>query len=128
MADNINKMPSSWIETSIEEVCLILDSARIPINAKERSTRIEGKDESELYPYYGATGEVGKIDGYLFEGEHILLGEDGAPFLDPFKDKAYLVSGKFWVNNHAHILKSVTSNRFVCHYLNQFNYSDYVTL
>jgi type I restriction enzyme, S subunit len=123
----MSNIPSSWIVTKIEDVCHILDSARIPINAKERNARIEGRAQSELYPYYGATGEVGKIDGYLFEGEHILLGEDGAPFLDPFKDKAYLVDGKFWVNNHAHILTSSASNRFICHYFNKFNYSEYVT-
>ena len=71
----------------------------------------------DLYPYYGATGQVGLIDDFIFEGEHILLGEDGAPFLDPFKDKAYLVNGNFWVNNHAHILSSIISNKYVLHYL-----------
>jgi type I restriction enzyme, S subunit len=127
MANDLNDIPNTWIKTSIGEVCHILDSMRVPVNAKERNARIEGKNESELFPYYGATGEVGEIDGYLFEGEYILLGEDGAPFLDPFKDKAYLVSGKFWVNNHAHILKAADSNRYICHYFNQFNFSDFVT-
>ena len=55
------------------------------------------------------------------------MGEDGAPFLDPFQDKSYLVDGKFWVNNHAHILNSIISNKYVCHYLNQLDYSDHVT-
>ena len=48
-----------------------------------------------------ATGQVGYIDDYLVEGEYVLLGEDGAPFLDPVKKKAYLAKGKIWVNNHA---------------------------
>ena len=97
------------------------------MNKDERSQRIAGKSVGDLYPYYGATGQVGLIDDFIFDGEHILLGEDGAPFLDPFKDKAYLVNGKFWVNNHAHILSSIISNKYVLHYLNQIDYSEHVT-
>ena len=120
-------IPNGWAHASLEAVCQILDSRRIPLNNSERSRRIAGKSADDLYPYYGATGQVGVIDDFIFDGEHILLGEDGAPFLDPFKDKSYLVGGKFWVNNHAHILKSTVSNQYLCHYLNQINYSDYVT-
>ena len=103
-------LPQGWIVAKINQVCDILDSRRIPVNAIERTSRIIGKQCSKLFPYYGATGEVGKIDDYLFEGEHLLLGEDGAPFLEPFKNKAYLVKGRFWVNNHAHILQAGDSN------------------
>ena len=120
-------LPKGWVRTSLEAVCQVLDSRRIPVNNTERSRRIAGKSEENLYPYYGATGQVGLIDDFIFEGEHILLGEDGAPFLDPFQDKSYLVDGKFWVNNHAHILNSTISNKYVCHYLNQLDYSDHVT-
>lgn len=83
-----------------------------------------------MYPYYGATGQVGWIDDYLFDEELFLLGEDGAPFLDQIKNKAYLIRGKSWVNNHAHVLRaiaSLTSNLFLCHYLNIFDYNGYVT-
>lgn len=121
------RIPNGWAHASLEAVCQILDSRRIPLNNSERSRRIAGKSADDLYPYYGATGQVGVIDDFIFDGEHILLGEDGAPFLDPFKVKSYLVDGKFWVNNHAHILKSTVSNQYLCHYLNQINYSDYVT-
>jgi type I restriction enzyme, S subunit len=121
------RLPSSWVKCSLEAVCEILDSRRIPINANERADRTSGKSRKELFPYFGATGQVGYIDDYIFEGEYVLLGEDGAPFLDSFKDKAYIASGKFWVNNHAHILRSKVSNKFLCHYLNQFNYAKYVT-
>ncbi len=89
--------------------------------------RINDKPEKELYPYYGATGQVGLIDDYILDGEYILLGEDGAPFLDPFKDKAYLVKGKMWINNHAHILKSKYSNKFLCYYLNNINYKEFIS-
>ncbi len=121
------RIPDGWAHTSLEAVCQILDSRRIPLNSSERSRRIAGKSADDLYPYYGATGQVGVIDDFIFNGEHILLGEDGAPFLDPFKVKSYLVSGKFWVNNHAHILRSTVSNKYICHYLNHVDYSDHVT-
>jgi len=121
------KLPASWSYVRLEQICEILDSRRIPINNTERNARISGKTSSTLYPYYGATGQVGKIDDFIFEGEHVLVGEDGAPFFDPTKSKAYIATGKFWVNNHAHILKSYTSNKFLCYFLNQFNYSGFVT-
>ena len=119
--------PRSWAHTSLKEVCYILDYRRVPVNTVERTRRIAGRLPDDLYPYYGATGQVGVIDDFIFEGEHTLLGEDGAPFLDPLKDKAYLVQGRFWVNNHAHILKSMISNKYVCHYLNVIDYSQHVT-
>ena len=119
--------PRSWIRIPLGNACAILDSKRIPVNSKERRTRTSGKSENELFPYYGATGQVDVIDAYLFDGEHVLLGEDGAPFLDPFKDKAYVVDGKFWVNNHAHVLKAHGSNRYLSHYLNAVRYEDHVT-
>ena len=120
-------LPRSWTRTPLGNACSILDSKRIPVNLKERQVRRSGRPESALFPYYGATGQVDVIDGYLFEGEHVLLGEDGAPFLDPFRDKAYVVNGKFWVNNHAHILKAHGSNRYLSHYLNTVRYEDHVT-
>lgn len=103
----------------------ILDHLRKPINAGERSTRIT--NAKQLYPYYGATGQTGVIDDYLIDGEYVLLGEDGAPFLDKYSEKAYLIEGKAWVNNHAHILKSKTNNRFLMYYLNWFDYKEYVS-
>ena len=127
MASDETQLPRGWAETTLAAVCQILDSRRIPVNKSERARRIEGRDEDELYPYYGATGKVGEIDDFIFEGEHVLVGEDGAPFLDSSKSKAYLVRGKFWVNNHAHIIKSSISNAFVCHHLNYIEYSVHVT-
>ena len=100
-----------------------MDSFRKPVNATERADR-----EGEI-PYYGATGQVGWIDDYLTDEELVLLGEDGAPFLDPLKDKAYLITGKAWVNNHAHILRSYygsAGNQYLVNYLNTFNYKGYV--
>ncbi|NOZ36011.1 MAG: restriction endonuclease subunit S [Chlorobi bacterium] len=121
------KYKEDWIEIKLEEACQILDNLRKPINAKERLKRTDGKKQSELFPYYGATGKVGYIDDYLTDGEYVLLGEDGAPFNDFRKNIAYIINGKTWVNNHAHILLSHFNNKFLCHYLNQFQYNEYVS-
>ena len=98
---------SKWNYVPLTETADICDTLRKPINSKERAGRIAGKTQAELYPYYGATGQVGYIDDYLIDDEYVLLGEDGAPFLDAFANKAYIISGKAWVNNHAHINCSV---------------------
>mgnify|MGYP004501626073 CR=1 FL=1 len=117
------KLPENWCWTYLTKVAECLDNFRKPINATERAGR------NGNVPYYGATGQVGWIDDFLTDENLVLLGEDGAPFLDLIKDKAYLISGKAWVNNHAHILRSPfgdTGNRYLLHYLNSFNYADYV--
>ena len=111
----------------LEQAADILDSYRKPVNSKERLNLIKGKPLDELFPYYGATGQVGWIDSFLTDGEYILLGEDDAPFLNPYAEKAYIIYGKTWVNNHAHILRSKTNNEFLCYYLNYFNYKNYVS-
>ncbi len=130
MNESNTDLPKGWVWTTLESCTKILDSQRVPINAKDREARISGKPESELYPYYGATGQVGWIDDYLFDEELVLLGEDGAPFFDFSKDTAYLIEGKSWVNNHAHVLRAkteVTLNQLLCHYLNTFDYHGYLT-
>ena len=118
---------SKWEWVALEDAVEICDYLRKPVNSKERAQRVANKREDELYPYYGATGQVGYIDSYLSDGEYVLLGEDGAPFLDPFAKKAYLINGKGWVNNHAHVLKSRLNNKFLCYYLNQVDYNGLVT-
>ncbi len=120
-------MNGMWKYVPFCDAVEICDNQRKPINSKERASRIEGKHPSELYPYYGATGQVGFIDDYITDGEYVLLGEDGAPFLNTFAQKAYIISGKAWVNNHAHVLRSKGSNKFLCYYLNYFNYKGYVS-
>ena len=120
-------MSNNWNVVPFTEAVDICDIFRKPINSSERASRIKGKEQSELYPYYGATGQVGFIDDYITDGEYVLLGEDGAPFLDAFSNKAYIISGKTWVNNHAHVLRSKTNNKFLCYYLNSFNYKGYVS-
>ena len=123
-------LPNGWIWATLEDCVDILDGQRVPINAKEREQRKAGKSQSELFPYYGATGQVDWIDGFLFNEELVLLGEDGAPFLEPLKAKAYVIKGKSWVNNHAHVLRAISgllSSLYLCNYLNIFDYQNYVT-
>ena len=120
-------MSKSWNMVPFTEAVDICDALRKPINSSERASRIAGKKQSELYPYYGATGQVGFIDDYITDGEYVLLGEDGAPFLDAYAPKAYIINGKTWVNNHAHVLRSKTNNKFLCYYLNSFNYKGFVS-
>ncbi len=123
------KIPKHWKVKKLGEVCDVLDNLRKPINSTERQQRIAGKSQSALFPYYGATGQVGWIDGFLTDGEFILIGEDGAPFLDIYKDKAYKIKGKSWVNNHAHILKGKVQfliDDFALYYLNSINYREFV--
>ncbi len=120
-------MEKTWNYVPFTEAVDICDTLRKPINSSERASRIVGKKQSELFPYYGATGQVGFIDDYITNGEYVLLGEDGAPFLDAYAPKAYIISGKTWVNNHAHVLRSKTNNKFLCYYLNSFNYKGFVS-
>jgi type I restriction enzyme S subunit len=125
----LKNIPEHWQVKKLGEVCFILDNLRKPINSSERQKRIVGKSNDKLFPYYGATGQVGWIDDFLTEGEFILIGEDGAPFLDIYKDKAYKIKGKTWVNNHAHILQGKEQfliNDFVLYYLNSINYREFV--
>ena len=83
---------------SIENCCDILDWMRVPITQSER---VKGE-----YPYYGANGIQGYVANYIFDDELVLLAEDGGNFGSKDKPIAYRVSGKCWVNNHAHVLKA----------------------
>lgn len=107
----------------LEKLVDILDNQRIPINSTERLQRLGN------VPYYGATGQVGTIDKAIFNETLILLGEDGVPFFDSTKHKAYEISGPAWVNNHAHVLRAkpeMVNPRYLLHFLNIFNYTGYV--
>lgn len=117
-----SSFPKNWCISTIEDSVEILDNLRKPVNATERAKRIGS------IPYYGATGLAGYIDDFIFDDELILLGEDGAPFFDKFKDVAFKIDGKTWVNNHAHVLKAkkITTNNFLLYYLNQFDYNGFV--
>ena len=119
----MNELPIGWTECELQDCVNVLDNKRVPVNSDERSKR------AGPVPYYGATGQVGWIDDFLFDEELLLIGEDGAPFLDKSKPISYIIQGKSWVNNHAHVLRAipeVTSNLYLKYFLDQFDFHGYV--
>jgi len=96
---SVGRIPKGWRMGTLEGIVEILDFKRIPLSKKERESR-KGK-----YPYYGAASIVDYVDDYLFDGVYVLMGEDGTVIdKDGFPIVQY-VWGKFWVNNHAHVLQ-----------------------
>ena len=92
------KMPSEWQLGTVSEIIELHDSKRIPLSSRERANL------RKIYPYYGATSVMDYVDRYLFDGIYLLLGEDGTVVDDKGFPILQYVEGKFWVNNHAHII------------------------
>ena len=117
-ADDGSEFPK-WEEKRLDEVVEFLDGLRKPLEAGER---VAGP-----YPYYGASGIIDYVENYIFDDELILLSEDGANIIDRNYRVAFLAKGKYWVNNHAHVLKAVDSNvdYFICEQLESFDYRKY---
>ena len=111
----------AWEQRKLDDVVEFLDTMRKPL---EGAKRISGP-----YPYYGASGIVDYVDGYLFDEELILLSEDGANITDRNYPVCFLASGKYWVNNHAHVLrtKQGNENNFICNSLERKDYTQYNT-
>lgn len=118
----LGEIPAHWEVKRLKHVTECIDGKRVPLNSEQRA-EIKGE-----YPYWGANGIVDYIDRWLFDEELVLLGEDGAPFFEPNKDVAFLVQGKVWVNNHAHVLrpKPMIEPKFLSHLLNVIDYSTYI--
>jgi len=95
-------MVSELSELPLGELVQNFDSRRVPLSSRIREKR------PGVYPYYGATGVMDYIDDFLFEGLHLLIAEDGSVERSDGKPFLQLVNGKFWVNNHAHVLKGRT--------------------
>ena len=106
---------------TLGEVCENLDSQRRPITS---SKRIKG-----IYPYYGASGIVDFVESYIYDGDYLLVSEDGANLLARNTPIAFSISGKNWVNNHAHVLKFDTyeGRKFVEYYLNHIDLKPYIS-
>lgn len=104
----------------LEDVCDILDHMRIPITSRDR--------KAGPYPYYGANGIQDYIDDYIFDDELVLLAEDGGNFGSKEKPIAYRISGKTWVNNHAHVLKpkNIIDVDYLCYSLMYYDVSGLV--
>lgn len=116
-------IPKNWEIKTLNDVCDFLDTQRIPIKDTDR-TKIPG-----IYPYYGASGIIDYVNKYIFDDDLILLAEDGANIINRSTPIAYLVNGKIWVNNHAHVLKtkSTIDRYYLCAYLESLKYDKYNT-
>ena len=110
-----------WETVRLGEICDVLDSLRKPITKKDR---IEGD-----YPYYGATGIVDWVHDYIFEEKLVLVGEDGAKW-EAGDATAFIANGKYWVNNHAHVLRpkpDLVIHEWISYYLTGIDLSEFVT-
>jgi type I restriction enzyme S subunit len=116
-------IPATWSISQLSECAKFLDNQRIPLKQGDREVR------SGAFPYYGASGIIDYIDDYVFDDDLILLGEDGANILFRASPLAFRASGKFWVNNHAHVLKpsEETSIGYLCEFLESISYVKYNT-
>lgn len=118
----LGQIPTHWGLRRLGWLTQCLDGRRVPLNAEERG-RMQGE-----YPYWGANSVVDYVDRWLFDEELVLLGEDGAPFFDRTKPVAFRVSGKIWVNNHAHVLRarSGMDASFLAQALNSVDYRAFI--
>lgn len=119
----IGEIPEEWELNKLKYLTDNYDSKRVPLSSDQRGIK-QGE-----YPYYGATGVIDNINEYLFDGDYVLVGEDGAPFFITNRDVAFKVTGKFWVNNHAHILKckDEINEEILVYQLNLVDYRRYIT-
>ena len=116
----LGRIPKIWEVKRLDEVAINHDSQRVPIKSEDRQN-IQG-----IYRYYGASGIIDYVEDYIFDGRYILLGEDGENILSRNLPLAFIVEGKFWVNNHAHIIqpKEQINIGFLCEYLESLDYKN----
>ena len=113
------ELPEGWHFMTIDEIAVNRDGRRIPIRAEDRLER------RGPYPYYGASGVIDHIDDYLFDGTYVLLGEDGENVLSRSTPLAFVVTGRSWVNNHAHVFeaRAGVDSRFLALVLERTDYA-----
>ena len=118
------ELPKGWAITDIGELLINRDGERKPV-----SSAIRCKQKDKVYDYYGAAGVIDKVDEYLFDERLLLIGEDGANLLSRSKDNAFFADGKYWVNNHAHVLDATDKSilDFVAIVINSMKLDDFIT-
>jgi type I restriction enzyme S subunit len=116
-------IPSSWIWASFGDISISRDGERIPVSREERSQR------AKVYDYYGASGVIDKIDGFLFDKSLLLIGEDGANLINRSTPIAFIARGNYWVNNHAHVLDGLSEGflQYLELFINSIDLKPYVT-
>ena len=108
-------IPDSWDWVRFGNIVANYDSKRRPVTKEQR------KNEHGYYDYYGATGAIDRVDDYIFEGEYLMIGEDGGNFFTE-RDNAFIASGRFWANNHVHIVQPILCDiHFLKHFLDSCN-------
>jgi type I restriction enzyme S subunit len=119
----IGEIPSHWKTIKTYLITENLDGKRIPLNSEQR-----GEMGGDI-PYWGSGGIVDYINEFIFDEELLLVGEDGSPFFDPFRDVSFYVNEKIWVNNHIHILKTKkeVNTNFLVKSFNCVDYKEYIT-
>ena len=117
------KNEKGWEKKEFSKVAKNENSKRVPVKQSDRDER-EGE-----YPYYGATGIIDTIDDYKFDGEYLLIAEDGKNLLFRKKNNAFMAYGKFWVNNHAHILScnNICNLKYLEFFLNSIDLSPFIS-
>jgi type I restriction enzyme S subunit len=115
--------PDGWVFERFGNVLINRDFERIPLAVSEREKR------KGSYDYYGASGVIDKIDGYLFDKPLLLIGEDGANLINRSSPIAFIARGKYWVNNHAHVLDGLNEEllKYVCLHINAISLLPYIT-
>lgn len=121
----IEEAEEDWEEQTLGDVINLYDFKRIPLSKIERSKMKDG----QLYPYYGAATIMDYVNSYIFEGDYILMAEDGSVQTEEGYPVLQYARGKFWVNNHAHILTGISpySNSFIWMFLKTKNIQQYIT-
>jgi type I restriction enzyme, S subunit len=114
-------MNNGWQMRDVGDLCDVLDHKRKPITKRDR---VAGE-----FPYYGATGVLGYVEGYLFDEPLVLVGEDGAKW-ESGENTAFAVAGKIWVNNHAHVLRPHRTkilDNWLIYYLNHSDLTEFIS-
>lgn len=114
---------SEWQEFYLEDLAEIHNNKRVPLSSMQRANK------KGIYPYYGASGIVDYIDEYAFDGEYVLISEDGENLKSRNTPIAFKATGKFWVNNHAHIVKGKKDfhNDLIIHYFRNLDLNEFIT-
>lgn len=117
------ELPMGWEFCRLGDATINRDAERVPLSSEERSSR-QGQ-----YDYYGASGIIDKIDDFLFDKPLLLIGEDGANLINRTTPIAFIANGRYWVNNHAHVLDGVSEGflKYVGLYINSINLEQYIT-
>lgn len=119
----LDSLPDDWSLVKLQDIVEIYDNQRIPLNSEQRS-RMQG-----IIPYCGANGVIDYLNDFIFDGEYLLVAEDGG-FFGYMENTSYIMNGKFWANNHVHVLKSIkgkTFNKYLEYYLNSIDFGKYTS-